>query len=237
MIDRVVLITGGSGGIGGAIVDQFAKEGATVCLQYSSNLEAATSLKDSRDNIHLFKQNFFDRDITLIKDVVDRFGKIDYLINCAGVLGNCSIFDMKSEDFDNIFTINSKIPYILSAEAFKYMKRDRYGRIINISSIAVKYGMGRDSAIQYAGSKAALEALTTGLSKLGAEHNILVNTIRPGVILTDMQKNRDNLDKRLEMIPLKRAGTPKEIADMVIFLTSHRGDFITGETITIGGGE
>lgn len=233
----VALVTGGSGGIGSVIVNTLYAEGYTIALHYSTNKEAAEKIKAEREGIHLFQFDFLSGNGELIDTVVEQLGSIDYLVNCAGILADCSIFDLKAEQFDHHFAINTRMPYLLSAKAFEYMQKQKFGRIINISSIAVKYGMGRMSGIQYAGSKAALEALSTGLSKLGAEHNILVNTIRPGAINTSMQKERPGLKERINMIPLKRMGEAQEVADMVTFLCSSKGDFITGQTITIGGGE
>ena len=234
---KVALVTGGSGGIGASIVETLHSEGYIVALQYTSNKNKAEEIKANRENIHLFFCDFLSNELTLIHEVVEQLGRIDCLINCAGVLANSSIFDLKAKDFDEHFAINTRAPYLLSASAFEYMEKQNFGRIVNISSFVVKYGMGRNQSIQYAGSKAALETLTTGLSRIGAKHNILVNTIRPGVILTEMQKDRPGLKERVEMIPVQRIGTPQEIADMVAYLCSEKANFITGETITIAGGE
>ncbi|MFO7867938.1 MAG: SDR family oxidoreductase [Bacteroidales bacterium] len=234
---KVALVTGGSGGIGSFIVNSLCDEGYTVAMQYSSNKQHAENIRNNRENIHLFCSNFLSEDLTLIEEVVEQLGRIDCLINCAGILADTSLFDLSAKDFDTHFAINTRAPYLLSARAFEYMKKQNYGRIVNISSIAVKYGMGRGQGVQYAGSKAALEALTTGLSRIGAHYNILVNTIRPGVIMTEMQKGRPDLKKRIELVPVQRIGTPQEIADMTVYLCSDKANFITGETITIAGGE
>lgn len=237
MKGKVVLVTGGSGGIGRAIVNLLADKEAIVCLQYSSNKETALEVKNGRENIYLFEQNFLAERIDLIDRITTQFGRIDGLVNCAGVMADESIFEMTHEGFDKLFTINTKVPFMLSSQAFTVMKENNYGRIINISSFVIKYGMGRNHSIQYAASKAALESLTTGLSRLGAANNVLVNTIRPGLIQTAMQEDRPNMEQRINMIPVKRMGTPEEIANMVLFLLSETGDFITGQTITVSGGE
>jgi NAD(P)-dependent dehydrogenase (short-subunit alcohol dehydrogenase family) len=234
---KVVLVTGGTGGIGQAIVKKLSSEGYSVCLHYNSSDAEAAQIKGDNDNIYLFKEDFSSSDITLIERIVEKFGRIDCLVNCAGILPKESFWELTSDGFDTLFHINTKIPYLLASKSFPYMKKAGFGRIVNISSIVAKYGMGRNHTVQYAGTKAALEALTTGLSRLGAEHNILVNTIRPGVINTRMQSNRSDLLERINMIPVKRIGSPEEIADMVAFLFSDSGNFITGQTITIAGGE
>jgi len=234
---KVVLVTGGTGGIGQAIVKKLSLLGYIVCLHYFNNESEASRIQKEYANIHLFREDFNSGRISLIEQIVSKLGKIDCLINCAGIIPHQSIWEMTDESFDHIFHINTKIPYLLSSRAFEVMKRNNYGRIINISSIVVKYGMGRNHSIQYAGTKAALEALTTGLSRIGAEFNILVNTIRPGVMMTSIQNNRTDLQERINMIPVKRIGKPEEIADLVAHLLSDSGNFITGQTITVAGGE
>jgi 3-oxoacyl-[acyl-carrier protein] reductase len=118
------------------------------------------------------------------------------------------------------------------------MRDHRGGKIINISSISVKYG-GSAQTLHYGAAKSALETVTLGLSKAGAKHNILVNTVRGGFIDTPMHQKlgRTNIEKRIEMIPLKKAGKPRDVAGMVLFLASEAGDFITGETFTVAGGD
>ena len=157
--------------------------------------------------------------------------------NNAGMINPKSILDISIKDFDDTFKVNSRAPFILSRDAFSYMKKNRFGRVINISSIVVNYGKGRNDSIHYAASKATLEILTVGLAKMGAKFNILVNSIRPGVILTKIQKNRENLEDRIKMIPIQRAGQVEDISNFVVYLASERGNFITGQTFTISGGE
>ena len=137
--------------------------------------------------------------------------------------------------------MNAKAPFFLSGEVFDSMKDQGGGRIINISSVNVKYGGGAKS-IHYVASKAALESITRGFAREGAKYNILVNTIRPGVIDTPMHTNirgysRKDFQKRIALVPLKRMGKPIDIARMALFLASEAGDFITGEIFTIAGGD
>jgi NAD(P)-dependent dehydrogenase (short-subunit alcohol dehydrogenase family) len=133
--------------------------------------------------------------------------------------------------------VNTFAPILLTANIFMRMKEKSFGRIINISSIAAKYG-GSGYSMHYGCSKLALEGLTKTLSREGAEYNVLVNTIRPGVIDTEFHKKYPkDMEKRIAMIPLKRMGTPKDVADMVYYLGSDENKFITNETIAISGGE
>jgi NAD(P)-dependent dehydrogenase (short-subunit alcohol dehydrogenase family) len=201
---KVVLVTGGSQGIGAAIVKKFSTNGYIVALQYDKSKNAATLIEASYKNIHLFKEDFFSSEITLIDRVLQKLGRIDVLVNCAGIMANESIFDMDSSAFDRIFQVNTKVPFLLSSKVFEFMKSNSIqGSIVNISSFTVKYGMGRNQSIHYAASKEALECLSTGLSRLGAEFNINVNSIRPGLIETSMQQGRNGLNDRINMIPMK----------------------------------
>lgn len=187
--------------------------------------------------VSVYQEDFLSNEILLVQKVLTDHQRIDVLVNNAGILGENSFFSLSYEEFQNIFKINTFAPYILSRDAFAAMQERNWGRIVTISSIAVFYGMGRNMGIHYAGSKAAIESLTTGLARLGAPHNILVNTIRPGLINTAMQQDREDLNKRIAMVPLKRMGEAEEIAEMVVYLCSEEAGFITGQTISISGGE
>ena len=238
--NKRVLITGGSSGIGSEISKLFAEEGAKIGIHYSKNKNEAEKLKKELSKftkVKIYQENFSKPKLNLIKKFIKDFGGIDILINNAGVLAKKNFFDLDSKEFDRVFGINTRAPFLLSKDAFKQMEKQNYGRIINISSFTVKYGMGRGESIHYAASKAALEELTLGLSRIGAKHNITANSIRPGIVNTGMQKGRKNLDKRIKMVPLRRLAEPKEIAEMVLYLCSEKGDFTTGQTISISGGE
>ncbi len=239
-----VLITGASSDIGAAIAKKFASQGANVGLHYFKGKEKIDKLIEELKKeynqivVKSYELNLEQEKLQLVHDFVKDFGRIDILVNNAGLLDGVSFFDMTAEQFNRMFAINSRAPYLLSKDAFEYMKQaGKGGRIINISSIAIKYGRGRNNSIQYAGSKAALDALTTGLAVLGAEYNILVNSVMPSVIMTESQKHREGLQKRVDLIPLKRAGQPEEVANLVVYLTSEEASFITGQIFKISGGE
>lgn len=243
---KKVLITGGATGIGRSIAQIFSACGAHIGLHYYQSANEANQLqKKLKSNGHL---KLFAADLTdfrMVKPLLGRFLEefktIDVLINNAGgVLGADHFLELDEDAWDRTFALNVKSAFFLSQEAFKKMKRNKKGKIINISSVAAKFG-GSDKSMHYGAAKAALESLTIGLSRYGASHNILVNCIRGGFIDTAFHKKigRSNVDiqKRIQMIPLKRAGQPEDIASMAAYLASSFGDFITGQIISVSGGD
>jgi 3-oxoacyl-[acyl-carrier protein] reductase len=242
--NKKILITGASGGIGSCMTLLFAKYGASVGIHYNDGEKESSLLIDKIKKMGV-DGAAFQADLTkessksIIPSFIDHFGGLDVLINNAGAaIGPKGILDMDEESWDKTFQLNTRAPFFLAQNAFKHMKENGGGKIINISSISVKYG-GSSQTLHYGAAKSALETVTLGLSKAGAKHNILVNTVRGGYIDTPMHQKmgRKNSKERIEMIPLKKAGKPQDIAGMVIFLTSEAGDFITGETFTVAGGD
>lgn len=248
MENKKVLITGASGGIGASMAKLFASDGAHVGIHYNNGEEKATSLLNeirvSGGKAELFQGDLLDQNVreNLINSFIRSFGGIDVLINNAGaVFDHIHFSELKMESWDKTFDLNVKAPFYLSSKAFEYMKQSGGGKIINISSVTVKYG-GSPSGFHYSAAKAALENLTVGFSRDGAKHNILVNTIRCGVIDTAMRTKingytEERFQKRIELIPIKRLGKPIDIARMALFLASERGNFITGEIFTVAGGD
>tara|TARA_B100000315_G_scaffold245699_1_gene271935 strand:+ start:876 stop:1622 length:747 start_codon:yes stop_codon:yes gene_type:complete len=242
--DKRVLITGASGGIGSCMVLLFAEHQAIVGVHYHHGKEEAENLvrqvEKNRGRAVSFQADLVrDAGDILVRSFVDRFGGIDILINNAGaVFGSKGILELDGVSWENTFRLNTQAPFFLAQGAFRFMKDNGGGKIINISSISAKYG-GSDKTLHYGASKAALEALSVGLARAGAPHNILVNTVRGGFIDTPLHKKlgRTNLEKRIQAILLKRAGKAEDIARMVLFLASEGGDFITGETFTVAGGD
>jgi len=164
---------------------------------------------------------------------------IDILINNAGTFSYAdSIETIKEKDFDRVLQVNLKAPFLFSQLVFNDMKKQGWGRIINMSSIGVKFG-GSPGSLPYTVSKSGLETMTIAFAKAGAPYNILVNAIRIGVTDTKFHdlNPKKNMDKRINMIPLKRMASPQEISDTVFFLTSDKSTFTTGSIITIAGGE
>lgn len=241
---KVALITGASGGIGSALARAFAADGWALALHYGANEEPARRLQEelrkAGAQVELFKADFRDTKESqgLVAVVVERFGRIDLLVNNAASMAEYKDFlELSPEMWEESFRVNVTAVFLLSREAFKVMKEQGGGRIINISSIAAKFG-GSPKSVQNGASKAAVESITVGLARFGAPHGILVNVIRVGVIDTDLHKrlNRD-MKGRVELIPLKRMGQPDEVARMAVFLAGPGGSFITGQVLPVTGGE
>ena len=239
-----VLITGASGGIGSSTAYLFAEYGAIVGIHYNKSRNKADQIVQKIEKNGgcgaLFKSDLMaDSPEDMVDSFINMFGKIDILINNAGaVIGPKDILDLDEESWDRTFVLNTKAPFFIAQSAFKHMKNHGGGKIINISSIAAKYG-GSEQTLHYGAAKSALETVTLGLSKAGARHSILVNTVRGGFIDTPMHQKLGRSDnaKRIKMIPLKKAGKPQDVAGMVLFLASEAGNFITGETFTVAGGD
>jgi 3-oxoacyl-[acyl-carrier protein] reductase len=239
-----VLVTGASSGIGACIAELFGSYGATVGIHYRSDKKGALKVIDNivkkGGKAALFPGDLLQPSVRagLLKAFKENFGGIDVLVNNAGgIYGAKSFLELDEESWDNTFTLNAKAPFFLAKEAFAMMK-EQGGKIINISSVSAKYG-GSPQTMHYGAAKAALDAITVGLARAGAPYNILVNSIRGGFIDTPFHKKigRENLSDRIKMIPLKRAGQPEDIANMVLFLSAKTGDYITGEIFTIAGGD
>jgi len=240
-----VLITGASGGIGKEIATTFGDYGASVGIHYNNNkneaLDLAQYIKSVGGLASIFSKDLIDLNdqSNLIQDFVNEYGGIDVLVNNAGAnIGNRNFLEIDTNSLIDTMNLNYIAPFLLSREAFKFMKDSGGGRIVNISSISAKYG-GSLQSMHYAAAKSALESLTISFSKAGAEYNILVNTVRPGFIDTAFHKKapKHNISERLDLIPLKRMGTPKDIAQMVLFLTSPAANYITGQVFSVSGGE
>ncbi|KKU70546.1 MAG: hypothetical protein UX94_C0004G0010 [Parcubacteria group bacterium GW2011_GWA2_47_21] len=242
-----VLITGASSGIGATMAKLFALHGAKIGIHYrnskNSALNVLREIKSAGGEGELFKGDLLQRNVraNLISKFINKFGGIDILINNAGAILEYKHFSRLTEtNWDDMFALHAKASFVLSQKAFANMTRQKWGRIINISTNATKYAS--PNIMHYYSSKASLEAVTLGFAKEGTKHNILVNAIRCGNINTPMhtkfvgyseKKNRE----RIRMIPLARAGNPEEIAHLALFLCSSASDFTTGQIITVAGGE
>ena len=243
MKGKRVLVTGASSGIGFQIALDFLKQGASVGAHYRYNEEGARGLLQhaAPGECQVFQADFaMSADVHRLWEEFSSWrGGIDVLVNNAAEAAAPSPLEELSEEaWDTTFQVNVKVPFLLSRAALSHMRTQGSGRIINISSIGVKFG-GGITTVHYSASKAALEAITRSFAKAGAPFNVLVNAVQAGVTDTPMHGKigRYDLSDRIEMIPLKRLARPEEISDAVIFLAGERSSYISGTVITVAGGE
>lgn len=239
---KVVLVTGGSRGIGKETALKFAENGYDVVINYVSEKTDIEGLKQE------FQEKgaetlIFKADVTnsmqvdeFIKQVIEKFGKIDVLVNNAGITKDNLLMRMSEEEFDKVIEVNLKGTFIVTKAVTKYMMKKRQGSIINLSSVV---GVaGNAGQCNYSASKAGIIGFTKSLAKELASRNIRVNAVAPGFIETDMTAVLpDKVKEQIhEQIPLKRMGKASEVADVIYFLGSEQSSYITGQVINIDGG-
>ena len=240
--DKVAIVTGGTRGIGFAIVKKYLKNGAKVVLLGSkeeSVNKALNELKSENENyiVDGYYPNLSDLKSVeeTFKNVKEKYGKIDILVNNAGISARESIYDYKEEDFEKIMDLNVKAVFNCSKAVVKYMKENGGGVILNTSSMVSIYG--QPSGCGYPASKFAVNGLTKSLARELGKDNIRVNAVAPGVTLTDMMKSvpQDVIEPIIKGIPLGRIGTPEEVADAFLFLASDMASYITGVILSVDG--
>lgn len=238
---KYAVVTGGGRGIGEAIVKRFLDEGIAgiAILDYDSKLiERYTDKKTaSAEKILAIQCDVSDgKEVeAAVSKIMTRFGKIDILINNAGITKDSIFHKMTDESWDAVLDVNLKGPYNTCKYIFPIMRKNSFGRIVNISSVSAFGNIGQAN---YAASKAGLIGFSKTLAKEGGRKNILVNCVAPGYIETDMYNNvpQEIIGEHLKNIPLNRLGHPKEVANVVAFLVSEDASFISGQCLIVNGG-
>lgn len=227
-----VIVTGGSGGIGAAIVARFTADGARVAvLDRRAPTEAAASVffaVDLRDPLDTRRA---------VGEAVEALGGIDVLVNCAGVFQHASLLDITVDDWDLVLDINARATLVTMQAVAPLMLEARGGSIVNIASMAAKHGGGGEA--HYAASKAAVVALTRAGAQEWGCHGITVNAVCPGYVLTDMgadTRSEDDVRAWSAKSPLGRLGVPEDVAGVTHFLASPAGGYLTGQAINVTGG-
>ena len=240
--DKVAIITGGSRGIGSAMVKKFAEHGAHVAFTYRSSLENAKKIIEeskifgTKIKAYSSDASSFEQTQELISEVLKEFGTIDILINNAGITRDNLLMRMTEDNWDDVMNNNLKSIYNFTKCIMRPMLKARGGAIINISSIV---GLkGNAGQANYAASKAGIIGFTKSIAQEVGSRNIRCNAIAPGFIATDMTENLDEKikDTMIESTALKRLGLSEEIANVAIFLASDLSSYITGETLNSSGG-
>lgn len=241
--NKVALITGGSRGIGEKIAEKFATEGYNLVINYVSNIENVEELEariKGNANIEIL---FVRADVTsfescenMINKAIEKFGHIDVVVNNAGITKDGLLMRMKEEDFDKVINVNLKGTYNVTKNAIPHMMKQKYGRIVNISSVVGVSGNAGQA--NYAASKAGIIGFTKSVAKELASRNILANCVAPGFIKTDMTDVlSDSVKESINaQIPLKKMGTAEEVAKAVYFLGNEENTYITGQVLNVDGG-
>ena len=236
---KIALITGSSRGIGKSMAEAFASEGASVVVTYKKNSGKAKKIAQNLNDSLVVKLDISSRaSITnVVKQIMKKYGRLDILVNNAGINKPTDFDKITEKDWDLVLNTNLKGSFMLSQTIFPIMKKQRHGRIINISSTSGQYGGPR--TVHYAVSKAGLIALGHCFARFGAPYNITNNNIAPGLIVTEMGDKMIKTKrgkKILQSTLLKRPGTTKEVADLAVFLASDESSYITGQTFNVNGG-
>ena len=239
---KIAIITGASRGIGSGIAKVFAQHGANVAFTYSSSIESALILENELNSLGIKSKGYqsnaanFDEAQKLIENVLTEFGTIDILINNAGITKDNLLMRMSEADFDKVIEINLKSVFNMTKAVQKTMLKNRKGSIVNMSSVVgVKGNAGQAN---YAASKAGMIGFTKSVALELGSRNIRCNAIAPGFIETEMtaKLNEDVVQGWRDGIPLKRGGTPDDVANACLFFASDLSAYVTGQVLNVDGG-
>lgn len=239
---KVAIITGATRGIGKGVAEVFAKNGADIAFTYVSSDEKAKAVVDNLESfgvkVKAYKFNVADYQATeeFIADVVSEFGKIDAIVNNAGITRDGLLMRMTEENWDDVMNINLKSVFNVTKCALKTLLKQRFGSIINMSSVVGIEGNGGQS--NYAASKAGVIGFSKSIAQEIGSRNIRCNAICPGFIETEMTKDLDPdvIKGWIDDIPMKRSGTPEDVANAALFLASDLSEYVNGQTLNVCGG-
>ncbi len=239
--DKVALVTGGSRGIGAAIVRRFAEQGANVAFTYHSSAEKANALAEELSKLGVQAKAYqsdassFEQSEELVKNVLADFGKIDTLINNAGITADTLMLRMSEEQWDEVINTNLKSVFNLTKQVLRPMLKNRSGSIINMSSVVGVFGNAGQA--NYAASKAGIIGFSKSIAKEVGSRSIRCNAIAPGFIDTEMTEVLDDKvrDSMLAGIPLGRLGKAEEVADACVFLASDLSTYVSGQVLSVCG--
>jgi len=240
MTGQVAVVTGGARGIGKAISERLAGRGMKVAVGYSSGRDTAAELAEKYPGMTIHQGNIGSREDCerVVQEVYDEHGRIDVLVNNAGITADKMLHKMEVDDWDKVIQVNLSGTFYMAHMAYQHMRERGSGRIISISSVIGESGNAGQA--NYAATKAGLFGLTFSLAKEAATHGITVNCVAPGYIETDLTKDhlgKDGNREALEnLVPAQRLGVPEEVADAVTFLASDRAGFITGQILYVDDG-
>lgn len=239
---KIAVVTGGSRGIGREIALTLAGYGATVVVNYNGSKEKAQEVVDTiksqgKEAIAIKASVSDSTEVeSMIKEVMDQFGRIDILVNNAGITKDNLMMKMTEEDFDAVIDTNLKGTFYCMKQVYRIMLKQRYGRIINMSSVTGV--IGNAGQVNYAASKAGVIGMTKSLARELGSRGITVNAVAPGFIETEMTDVLSDKVKEeiANQIPLKRMGAVKDVAETVAFLASDKASYITGQVLHVDGG-
>ena len=240
--NKTAIITGATRGIGRGIAVEFAKQGANVAFTYSSSVDAANALETELNEIGIKAKGYqsnaaeFDTAQELAKEILKEFGSIDILVNNAGITKDNLLMRISEDDFDKVIDVNLKSVFNMTKAVIRPMMKQRSGSIINMSSVVGLKGNAGQS--NYAASKSGILGFSKSVALELGSRNIRSNVIAPGFIETEMTGKLDEATVQTwrDAIPLKRGGTPEDIANACVFLASDMSSYITGQTLSVDGG-
>ena len=240
--NKTAIITGATRGIGRGIAVEFANQGANVAFTYSSSVDAAKALEDELNALGIKAKGYqsnaaeFDTAQELAKEILKEFDSIDILVNNAGITKDNLLMRISEDDFDKVIDVNLKSVFNMTKAVIRPMMKQRSGSIINMSSVVGLKGNAGQS--NYAASKSGILGFSKSVALELGSRNIRSNVIAPGFIETEMTGKLDETTVQTwrNAIPLKRGGTPEDIANACVFLASDMSSYITGQTLSVDGG-